>query len=139
MTAILAGSIGLEHVSLAPARGKLVYYRETRYGRLAVHQDREQFTLFEDGVPVFSSQNLSMAEETIHYPLSQLDAIDHVLLISAEGGVMAELEKYPIQSIDYVELNPAVAAVQFRFDLIKKITGLTGDSSGWPGLSVSIK
>jgi spermidine synthase len=122
--ALLGGSIGLEQFSLAPAEGKLVYYRETRYGRIAVHQDREQFTLFEDGVPVISSQNLSMAEETIHYPLSQLDVIRQVLLISAEGGVMAELGKYPIQSIDYVELNPAVADVQFRFEMVKDIKGL---------------
>ena len=121
---IQAGSIGLEQFSLAPAEGRLVYYRDTRYGRLAVHQDQEQFTLFEDGVPVISSQNLSLAEETIHYPLSQLDAIQQVLLISAQGGVMAELEKYPIQSVDYVELNPAAAAVQFRFGMIKKIKGL---------------
>ncbi|CAB1064154.1 hypothetical protein D1BOALGB6SA_8945 [Olavius sp. associated proteobacterium Delta 1] len=124
VAAILAGSIGLEHISLAPAEGKLVYYRETRYGRIAVHQDQEQFTLFEDGVPVVSSQNLSIAEEAIHYPLSQLDGMQHALLISAEGGVMAELEKHPIQSVDYVELNPAVAAVQFRFGMIKKIKGL---------------
>jgi len=89
VTAIMGGSIGLEHVSPAPVPGKLVYYRETRYGRLAVRQDQEQFTLFEDGVPVFSSQNLSLAEETIHYPLSQLDAIDKVLLISAQGGVLS--------------------------------------------------
>jgi spermidine synthase len=121
---ILAAGIPLEIPSLKPPEGKLVYYRETRYGRLAVHQDRDQFTLFEDGVPVFSSQNLSIAEETIHYPLSQQDGIQHVLLISAEGGVMAELQKYRIQSIDYVELDPAVAAVQFRFNLIKKIDGL---------------
>lgn len=121
---IIGGSIGLENISLAPAEGKVVFYRETRYGRIAVHQDQEQFTLFENGVPVFSSQNLSIAEEMIHYPLSQLDAIQNVLLISAEGGVMTELEKYPIQSVDYVELDPEVAAVKFRFDMIKKIRGL---------------
>ena len=120
----LGGGIFLEMPSLTPPEGKLVYFRETRYGRIAVHQDREQLTLFEDGVPVFSSQNLSVAEETIHYPLSQLDGIRNVLLISAEGGVMAELKKYHIQSVDYVELDPEVAAVQFRFDLIRKIEGL---------------
>jgi spermidine synthase len=124
VAAILGGSIGLENISLAPAEGKVVFYRETRYGRLAVHQDQEQFTLIKDGVPVFSSQNLSIAEETIHYPLSQLDTIQNVLLISAEGGVMTELEKYQLRSVDYVELDPAVAAVQFRFDMIKKIRGL---------------
>ena len=120
----LGAGIGLEKWSLAPAEGKMVFYRDTPYGRIAVHQDREQFTLFESGVPTFSNQNLSIAEETIHYPLSQLDVVEHVLLISAEGGVMAELEKYPIQSVDYVELDPEVAAVKFRFDLIKKIRGL---------------
>jgi len=124
VVAILGSSIGLENISLAPAEGKVVFYRETRYGRIAVHQDQEQFTLFENGVPVFSSQNLSIAEETIHFPLSQLDAVQNVLLISAEGGVMTELEKYPIQSVDYVELDPEVAAVKFRFDMIKKIRGL---------------
>ena len=124
VAALLGGSIGLENMSLPPAEGKVVFYRETRYGRITVHQDQEQFTLFENGVPVFSSQNLSIAEETIHYPLSQLDAIQNVLLISAEGGVMTELEKYPIQSVDYVELDPEVAAVQFRFDMVKNIRGL---------------
>ena len=122
--AIQGGGILLERTSLAPAEGQLVYYRETRYGRIAVHQDREQFTLFEDGVPVFSSQNLNLAEETIHYPLAQLDAIRNVLLISAEGGVMAELKKYQLPSVDYVELDPEVAEVQFRFGMVKKISGL---------------
>ncbi len=121
---LLAGGIFLEKASLTPAAGKLAYYRETRYGRIAVHQDREQFTLFEDGIPVFSSQNLSIAEETVHYALSQFDRIDRVLLISAEGGVMTELQKYPLKSVDYVELDPEVSAVQFRFGLIKAISGL---------------
>ena len=122
--AVLGGSIGLEHMSLVPAKGKLAFYGETRYGRIAVHQDQGQFTLFQNGLPMFSNQNLSMAEETVHYPLSQLDTIQQVLLISAQGNVMTELEKYPIQTIDYVELDPEVAAVQFRFDMIKKIRGL---------------
>ena len=38
--------------------------------------------------------------------------------------MMAELEKYRPASVDYVELDPQVADVQFRFGLIKKIPGL---------------
>jgi spermidine synthase len=121
---LLCVGVFWEKGSLAPRQGKLVFYRETRYGRIAVHQDKEQFTLFEDGVPVFSSQNASIAEETIHYPLSQIEDIDHVLLISAEGGVMQELQKYRLTTLDYVELDPDVTTVQFRFNLIKKIPGL---------------
>jgi len=122
--AIIVGGIYLEQSSLVPAEGKLVHYLESRYGRIEVHQEQEQFTLFVSGIPLFGSQNLSLAEETIHYPLSQLAYVKNILLISAEGGMMAELQKHKPASIDYVELDPQIAAVQFKFGLIKKIPGL---------------
>jgi spermidine synthase len=121
---ILVAGVWFEKPSLMPAEGQLAYYQETRYGRIAVHRDQDQFTLFEDGKPVYSNQNISVAEETIHYPLAQLDDIEHVLLISAEGGVMQELQKYRLTSIDYVELDPQVATTQFRFGMLEKIPGL---------------
>ena len=121
---ILGMGVILEKESLKTSEGKLVYYRETRYGRIEVHKDQEQYTLFEDGVPVFSSQNVQLAEETIHYPLIQLDSASHILLISAQGGVMAELKKYQYKTIDYLELDPVVTDVQFRFGMIEAIPGL---------------
>jgi spermidine synthase len=121
---IMITGIFLEPASLFSSSGKLVYYKESRYGRIEVQKDQEQFTLFVGGVPMFGNQNLSMAEETIHYPLAQLSRVQNVLLISAEGGMMTELEKYRPASIDYVELDPKVAEVEFRFKMIKKIPGL---------------
>lgn len=121
---ILIAGIFLEPASLFPPSGKLVYYKESRFGRIEVQKDQEQFTLFVGGVPQFGTQNLSMAEETIHYPLAQLSRVQNILLISAEGGMMDELEKYRPASIDYVELDPKVAEVEFRFKMIKKIPGL---------------
>jgi spermidine synthase len=123
--AVLGAGVFLEPSSLVPPEGRLVYYSESRYGRIQVLQDQEQFTLFVGGVPLFSSQNLNMAEETIHYPLSQVDTAQNILLISAQGGMMAELEKYRPVSVDYVELDPKVADVEFKFGLIKKIPGLS--------------
>ena len=122
--AVLGAGMFIEPLSLVPPEGKTVYYSESRYGRIQVLKDKEQYTLFVGGVPLFSSQNLNMAEETIHYPLSQVDTARNVLLISAQGGMMAELEKYRPASVDYVELDPKVADVEFRFGLIKKIRGL---------------
>jgi spermidine synthase len=122
--AVLVAGMLLEPSSLVPPEGKLAYYSESRYGRIEVLQDQEQFTLFVGGVPLFSSQNLNMAEEAIHYPLSQVNTAQNILLISAEGGMMGELEKYRPASVDYVELDPKVAEVEFRFGLIKKIPGL---------------
>ncbi|MEJ2658792.1 MAG: hypothetical protein P8012_16665 [Desulfobacterales bacterium] len=123
--AVIVAGMVLEPSSLIPPKGKLVYYSESRYGRIQVLKDQEQFTLFTGGVPLFSSQNLNMAEETIHYPLAQVDRARNIFLISAEGGMMVELEKYQPASVDYVELDPKVAEVEFRFGLIKKIPGLT--------------
>ena len=122
--AILVAGIFLEPTSLDPSEGKLVFYSESRYGRIQIQQDQDQFTLFVSGNPLYGNQNLSMAEETIHYTLAQLDQINNILLISAQGGMMIELEKYKPASVDYVELDPQVANVQFRFGLIKKIPGL---------------
>ena len=133
--AILAVGIVLEPASLNPSEGKLVFYSESRYGRIQVQQDRDQFTLFVSGNPLYGNQNLSMAEETIHYPLAQLHQVNNILLISAQGGMMVELEKYAPASVDYVELDPQVANVQFRFGLDKKDSRPECYSSGWSGLS----
>lgn len=121
---ILVGGLVFEKPSLAPAGGKLSHYRESRYGRITVHRHLDQYTLFQNGLPVGSSQNRSIAEETIHYPLAQLERPQQVLLISSASGAMQELRKYGLQHIDYVELDPEVSRVQFQFGLTKKIPGM---------------
>ncbi len=122
---VFLGGIFLEIHSLSPQKGKLVYYGESRYGRIKVLQDEELFTLFSDGIPVYSNQNMIMAEEVVHYPLSQLKNIKNVLVISTTGGMMAEIEKYKPETIDYVELDPEVSDILFRFNLIKRVSGLS--------------
>jgi spermidine synthase len=122
--AVLVAGMFLELSSLTPDEGKLIYYKESRYGRIEVQQDQEQFTLFVSGIPQFGSQNVIMAEEAVHYPLAQLDRVRNILLISVEGGMLAEIEKYRPDSVDYVELDPLVAQIQFRFGLTQKIDGL---------------
>lgn len=122
--AALAFGLLMERPSLSPAEGELAYYEQSRYGRIEVHAARGQHTLFLDGVPLFSSENITLAEETVHYPLSQLESADRVLLISAEGGIMKELAKYEPETVDYVEIDPRLTEVQFRFGLIEKIPGL---------------
>lgn len=123
LSTLIAG-IYFETKSLEPREGKLVYYHDSRYNRITVHQDMEQYTLFTDGTPVFSNQNLVMAEETVHYSLSQLENVRDILLISAQGGMMSEVEKYSPETVDYVELDPAITNVQFEFGLLKRISGL---------------
>jgi spermidine synthase len=117
---VLLSSVYAEISSLTPQNGELAYYQETPYGRIQIIKDQEQFTLFQNGRPTFSSQDLIYAEEVIHYPLSQIDSIRHVLLISAEKLMISEVKKYHPESIDYIEINPAITDVEFRFGLLEK-------------------
>ncbi len=123
LLALIAG-IFLEKPSLVPMKGKLVHYRESRYGRITVVQDQEQYTLFNDGSPTFSTQNVSMAEQAIHYPLAQIENPKNILLISAVGGMLAELAKHQPESIDYLELDPEMTTVEFHYGLLKNIPNL---------------
>ncbi len=117
---ILILSCFLETISLTPYHGELVHYRESRFGRIEVHKDKEQFTLFVEGNPLFSTENISNAEEAIHYPLAQIKKADKILLISAQGGMISELEKYKPEIVDYVEIDPKVTSALFRFNLLEK-------------------
>lgn len=120
---LVAGVFG-ERQSLATGAAQLVHYQESRHGRITVFKDREQYTLFSDGAPVLSTQNQGVAEEAIHFPLSQLDDVDSLLLISAVGGMLAEVEKYRPARVDYVELDPAMSTVEFSYGLLRTIPGL---------------
>jgi len=122
--AVLGAGLGMERASLHNAPGKLIEYRETRYGRIKVYRQQEQVTVFADGLPVSSTQRPGLAEELIHYPLAQIDKTDRILLISAVSGVMAQLVKHRPRRVDYVELNPAITAIEMRYGLIQKIPGL---------------
>lgn len=121
---LLAGGIALETRSLAPAQGRLAFYGESRYGRLTVHQDGGQFTLFRDGRPTLSSYDPAGAEEAVHYPLAGVPDPRRVLVIGGAAGVLAELAKYRLEAVDYVEIDPLASRLQFRFGLLRPIEGL---------------
>jgi spermidine synthase len=120
----LFAAVTAEKASLTPSRGELAHYRETRYGRITVVTQQELVTLFQDGAPLLSSQDEAAAEEAVHYALAQIEEPQRVLLISASAGVMEELEKYHLESIDYVELDPDLTEVLFDFNLLKRIPPL---------------
>ncbi len=116
----LFSAMFFEIPALKPRAGELSFYQETPYGRIEIIKDREQYTLFQNGQPVFSSQDFTAAEETVHYPLSQIHSVRRVLMISAESLMMSEVKKYHPKAIDYVEIDPAITDVEFRFGLLEK-------------------
>ena len=121
----LAGGVAFEDRLLPAREGRRIHYAESRYGRIEVVESENQVTVFCDGVPSLFSQAPALAEEIVHFPLSQVDRPRRLLLISAVGGMMAEVAKYRPERVDYVEMDPLAAQLQLRFGLVEPIDGLT--------------
>jgi spermidine synthase len=121
---VLVMGVLLEKYSLNKGRENLVYYKESRYGRIIVDKNKELYTLFEDGNPVISSEDIALSEEAVHYPLAQVQNPKNIMLICAQSQMITEIEKYKPKSVDYFEINPDITAVLFKFAIIKDLPGL---------------
>jgi spermidine synthase len=101
---------------------EVVSQRATPYGNLAVARQGTQVSVYENGIPIGATEDPTTAEEIVHYALAQHQDPRTVLLVSGGlAGAHREVEKYPVERIDYVELDPAV------LDLATKIAGAGSD------------
>ncbi len=122
---IFAFDSNFEISTLSKQYGDIVRYAESPYGRIVVSREGPQHTFWESGTPLYSSANLISSEEKIHYPLSQLERVESVLLVSGGlGESLAEVEKYRPNRIDYVELDPHLTEAAQEFGFIKNIPSL---------------
>ncbi|TET53560.1 MAG: hypothetical protein E3J53_01970, partial [Desulfobacteraceae bacterium] len=97
----------------------IVSYQESPYGRIVLTKEKGEYTLWESGTPIFSTFNITAAEEKVHYPLCQLDRIEDVLLVSGGmGETFDEVLKYAPRHIDYVELDPTLIRVATQSGLL---------------------
>ncbi len=117
MLAVMA-SLDLNHISrtLEYAGQSVVFDGLSPYGSLVVTQSPGQLNFIENGVPMFSTRNFEQIEETVHYAMAQRPDARRVLLISGgPSGVARELLKYPIEAVDYVELDPLILEAARRY------------------------
>ncbi|MBN2175103.1 MAG: fused MFS/spermidine synthase [Bacteroidales bacterium] len=92
----------------------------TPYGNLVITKTDNQFNFYENGIPYFSTEDKINVEESVHYAMLQHSDPKNILVVSGGySGIPAEINKYQVSAIDYVELNPAVinAALQFTSNL----------------------
>jgi len=125
MTAIAASAVlGLmvwgdlddwsRQMEYAPLR--VVYDGHSPYGSLVVTESQGQYDFIENGIALFSNQDVEQAEETVHFAMAQRPEARRVLLVSGGvSGTAREVLKYPAATVDYVELDPLIlrAAEQF--------------------------
>ena len=90
---------------------KLLDYRNSIYGNIAVTKEKEQYTFFYNGIPIITTPypDRQFVEEFGHLPLLFHQAPKDILIVSAgAGGLINEILKHPVEKIDYVELDPLI-------------------------------
>ena len=88
---------------------EILYHKDTPYGKIAVTKFADQINFYDNGVFQFSDDNIIASEEGVHYGMIQHPAPKNVLLISGgASGMINEILKYNINSLDYIEQNPAL-------------------------------
>jgi spermidine synthase len=113
---------------------KLVYSENSVYGNVAVVQRESQYTFFADGIPILTAPvpDVAAVEEMVHLPLLFVPRPKRVLVLSGGvGGVLHELAKYPLERIDYAELDPLLIEAVQEFP-----TPLTRGELGNPCLQI---
>lgn len=87
---------------------ELVYSEETIFGNLSVTKTLSQLNFYDNGIILFSGDNVEQREEDVHYAMLQKPNTAKVLLIGGGvSGTLLELLKYPdIEKVTYLEINP---------------------------------
>jgi spermidine synthase len=95
---------------------ELVYCHDTPYGNLVVTKTGSQLNFFENSMLLFSTDNVIDNEEAVHYAMLQHPDPHKVLLISGGvNGLAKEILKYKVDSIDYLEINPALVELGKKY------------------------
>jgi spermidine synthase len=88
---------------------KIVFRKNSPYGKLIVTESAGQFDFIENGLPIISTHNVEQVEETVHYAMAQRPDARKVLLVSGGvSGTAREILKYDVNEVTYVELDPLI-------------------------------
>jgi spermidine synthase len=114
----------------------LLYSENSAYGNVTVVEREGQYTFLADGIPILNAPipDVALSEEIVHLPMLYVPEPQRALVLSGGlGGVLHELAKYPLEQIDYAELDPLLIEAVQQFP-----TPLTADELGDPRLGIEL-
>jgi len=110
---------------------EIVSFKDTPYGKLVVTEKAGQLNFFENNTLLFTTNNITTNEETVHYTLLQRPITGNILLVgSGISGVAQECLKYPLKRLDCVEINPRIQKLGKRLNRLpndKRFNIYSGD------------
>lgn len=87
----------------------LIQSKDTPFGKLQIIKTEEQLSLYNNSLLIYSHPDLASSEESVHFALLQRSGAKSVLLIGGgSGGSLQQVLKYPVNRVDYVELDPEI-------------------------------
>ncbi|MFC2123487.1 fused MFS/spermidine synthase [Bacteroidota bacterium] len=91
--------------------------RETFYGNLTVTENAGQYSFYENGSLLFTSDNTVSNEEYVHYAMLQKERPRKVLLVGGGiAGMLPEILKYhTVAQVDYVDINPHLIRIASKY------------------------
>ena len=96
----------------------VIDYRNSIFGNIAVIKEEEQYTFYYDGTPFITTPipDIAFVEEITHFPMLAHPMPRKILILSGgAGGIIAEILKYPVEKIDYAELDPEVMKMLHKY------------------------
>ena len=95
----------------------LLASRDSIYGNLTIVETGNIRSLYENGLILANSPDESAAEEAVHYALLEHPAPQRILMIGggASGAIAQALRHLTVESVDLVELDPALIGVAQEF------------------------
>lgn len=95
----------------------LIDSRNSVYSNIATIGSEEQYTFFSNGAPYATTPvPAATVEEIAHFPMLFHERPERILVVGGgAGGMLRELLKHPVKTIDYTEQDPAVIEEFRRF------------------------
>lgn len=86
------------------------------YGALVVAGNRGQYDFIRNGAPLYSSGQVEAVETAVHPAMAQRPQAKRVLLVGGGfAGTVAEVLKYGVREVTYIELDPVLLSAAARF------------------------
>jgi len=95
---------------------ELIENADSIYGNIAVTKLGNQYSFYENGSLMFTGEDTSTSEESVHYAMLEHPQPKKILLVGGGlGGAINQILKHNVARIDYVELDPLMIRLSQKY------------------------